>query len=262
MNYQPEIYNKDWFEWQHEGAFLSAEVMLSYLFTKLIEPSSVIDIGCGTGVWLRVSELLGTTRILGLDGCTPEMTFLSEGSYIQADFENNLPDIDEKFDLAICLEVAEHLSHDCAGTLVTKLCSYSDCILFSAAFPGQGGDGHINEQPLEYWVDLFSKHGYEIADVIRPALWGMPCIEGWYIHNTFIFYRKDNTKLLELFTNHLATPLVPQTEGAEKMQHWEARKTIIHKLSHEVYQRFFGNETEAAKEKISLLKLLIKDLAT
>lgn len=262
MNYQPEIYNKDWFEWQHGGAFLSAEVMLSYLFSKVIEPRSVIDIGCGTGAWLKVSELLGTTRILGLDGCTPEMTFLSEESYIQADFEKNLPDVDEKFDLAICLEVAEHLSGDCAATLVQKLCSYSDCILFSAAFPGQGGDGHINEQPIEYWIHLFSEQGYEVADVIRPALWGMPCIEGWYLYNTFIFYNKDNAKWRDFFFDYRASSLVPKADEKGSKQHWEDHRKSIITLSHEVYQHFLKEEMIIAKEKISLLKSLIQDLET
>src|SRR5262249_14104781 len=80
-------------------------------------------------------------------------------------------DCERRFDLAICLEVAEHLPSDCAADLVTNLCNAADVVLFSAATPGQGGTRHINEQRPSYWSHLFSRNGYRCLDAIRPIIW-------------------------------------------------------------------------------------------
>jgi hypothetical protein len=51
-----------------------------------------------------------------------------------------------RFDLALCLEVAEHLPAAAGDSLVRRLASVGARILFSAAIPGQGGRNHVNEK--------------------------------------------------------------------------------------------------------------------
>jgi hypothetical protein len=89
-------------------------------------------------------------------------------------------ELDRKYDLAICLEVAEHLPVSSAGTLVDSITRASDLILFSAAIPLQTGTHHINEQWQDYWAALFDQRGFVASDIVRPAIWGRPDVRWWY----------------------------------------------------------------------------------
>ena len=126
------------------------------------------------------------------------------------------PKINRRFDLAICLEVAEHLSPDIGIHLVKLLTNLSDVILFSAAVPHQGGINHINEQWAEYWQEIFAEHGYEYYDVIRPKIWNNKNVKWWYKQNSFLVVKKNTfdfepTKNIhnlihpELFIQHMVT---------------------------------------------------------
>ena len=87
------------------------------------------------------------------------------------DLENNIQ-IESKFDLAITLEVAEHLSEIRADSFIDDLCALSDLILFSAAIPDQGGRHHINEQWQSYWEPKrFKQRGYHVYDIVRWKIW-------------------------------------------------------------------------------------------
>ena len=98
--------------------------------------------------------------------------------------------LNRKFDLAICLETAEHLPESSSDVLVSNLVSHADRILFSAAVPGQGGQNHINEQWPEYWEAKFAVHGFYFQDTIRPLIWTNPKVEWWYRQNIFLVERK------------------------------------------------------------------------
>lgn len=159
----------------------------SYESAKLVLPEiwagfdSVIDVGCGVGAWLDVAGDLGATRLFGIDGPSGH----SPGVFISADLAANVPVVTPRFDLAICLEVAEHLPASIADDLVVALTAMSDVVLFSAAIPGQGGDGHINEQPHEYWDDRFVNAGY----ALHPLPGMSPMVAWWYRQNARV-YRK------------------------------------------------------------------------
>ena len=62
----------------------------------------------------------------------------------------------KNYDLAISLEVAEHLSSESANMFIACLTNMSDIVLFSAAIPGQGGENRINEQWPKYRSGLFN----------------------------------------------------------------------------------------------------------
>jgi hypothetical protein len=71
-------------------------------------------------------------------------------------------------DAAYCLEVAEHLTPQLGERLITFLTLVAPRVVFSAARPGQGGAGHINEQPREYWTERFLRHDFgERTDLTR-----------------------------------------------------------------------------------------------
>jgi len=191
-------YTKDFFRKRKEGALTSAEVIVP-MVVDLIQPKSVIDVGCGTGEFLNIFEKHGIRDLLGVDGeYARKDVIISQENFVAIDLENSLK-IDRKFDLVVCLEVAEHLSVNRAKGFAKELVNLAPIILFSAAIPGQGGTNHINEQWITYWVDLFTKYNYLPVDAIRKHIWRDKRVKPWYRQNTIIFCKDsilDNNKVL------------------------------------------------------------------
>lgn len=155
---------------------------------SLVRPQSVVDVGCGAGHWLSEFRRLGVERVLGLDGAyvNPDWLIIPKGLFRAVDLAKPFR-LNERFDLAVCLEVAEHLPETAAASLVESLVNLSSVVLFSAAIPMQGGTHHINEQWPEYWRRLFQVHGYRMLDLIRREIWKNAAVKFWYRQNTFLF---------------------------------------------------------------------------
>ena len=102
----------------------------------------------------------------------------------------------KKYDMAMSLEVAEHLPEESADGFVKGLCMSSDIVLFSAAHPGQGGDGHINEQPKEYWIEKFAQHNYKPIE-IKQYFADDEKVEWWYRDNIVLFSTTDKYEEVE-----------------------------------------------------------------
>lgn len=106
--------------------------------------------------------------------------------------------LDKKYDLAISLEVAEHLRPEKAMDFIETLVNAADFVLFSAAIPFQGGKGHINEQWPDYWSALFNEHAYEAVDFIRQRIWNENQIPLWYRQNIVLYVKRDRKSELKL----------------------------------------------------------------
>ena len=180
-------YNDRYFGHIVDGSARSAKIVLGHLF-EMYQPGSVVDFGCGSGGWLLAAGSLGASRLRGFDGpwMTKEKLLSAEIDFTSTDLDRP-PALEERYDLAMSLEVAEHLRGDSAPYFVRALCAASPVVLFSAAIPGQAGTHHINEQWQSYWVKLFEAQGYGCFDVIRPAVWDNTDVEWWYRQNTFLF---------------------------------------------------------------------------
>jgi SAM-dependent methyltransferase len=162
------------------------------LLLNIVNPKSVLDVGCGTGNWLRVFEEFGVSDVLGVDFLVKESDLvISRSQFINQDLTSPL-DLGRRFDLVMSLEVAEHLHPESADQFVANLVRHADTILFSAAIPGQGGQFHLNEQWPEYWEQKFNKHGFYFHDVIRPLIWGNKEVEVWYRQNIFVISKEEN----------------------------------------------------------------------
>jgi SAM-dependent methyltransferase len=161
------------------------------LIIDLLHPRSVVDVGCGIGTFLAVFKENGVDEILGLEGewLDTKNLEVSKDKILITDLEKPFSH-DKKFDLALCIEVAEHLSESSADTIVNTLTGLSDIILFSAALPGQGGQNHINEQWAQYWQEKFAKKGYRFYDEIRRKIWNNPEIDWWYKQNMFFVIKE------------------------------------------------------------------------
>lgn len=164
--------------------------------TKLFSPTSVIDVGCGIGTWLTVFKQHGIVKVKGVDGdyVNRKQLFqnIQEQEFVAYDLSKPF-DLNEHFDLLICLEVAEHLPLSSAKGFADSLCKHSNTIVFGAAVPGQWGQNHINEQWAEYWIELFKANGYYVADAIRPLIWQNQQVEWWYKQNILVFTKEPIT---------------------------------------------------------------------
>lgn len=171
----------------------SAEHIFANL-PAILSPASVADFGCGQGYWLGTAKDWGATELHGFDGDWVDQSQLHcpTINYQVADFSNTMPTLDRRFDMAISVEVAEHLPADKAEDFVKLLCDASDTVLFSAAIKHQGGNSHVNEQWQAYWIELFKQHGYSCFDVIRPKIWDNENVLWWYRQNIFLFVNDKN----------------------------------------------------------------------
>jgi SAM-dependent methyltransferase len=160
------------------------------VFSSLVpglEPSSVLDIGCGIGTWLRAALDTGVKDVFGIDGVeiAPNRLLFPQECFMVRDLTEPI-NLGRRFDLAICLEVAEHLEQQYAETLIQTLVRHSDCIVFSAAPPGQPGQHHVNCEPPSAWQRRFNDLGFFCDDEIRWRLWEEKRLGPWYRQNMFI----------------------------------------------------------------------------
>jgi len=188
MTRSAALYSDEFYAWQADGSLSSAQAVIPHL-KELVCPTSVLDVGCGVGTWLRAWAHDGTvTTLAGVDGewVTDLLPDPARPLFRAHDLTTPLA-LKRKFDLVTCLEVAEHLPPRSARTLIESLCRHGDVVAFSAAVPGQDGTGHINLHWPTYWAKLFAEHGYEPYDVLRQRIWWDQRIEWWYRQNIILF---------------------------------------------------------------------------
>lgn len=172
-----------------------ANACLRAAFELLGQPDTMLDLGCGDGHMCRLASALGVYSI-GVD------------LYVEPEDNGELflecRDLTVKWhrppcvNLTLCLEVGEHLPAEAAGDLA-QLCAMSlqpgGHLLFSAATPGQGGSGHINEQPHTYWRTRLVSKGLKFDaertkhlsarwSEVAPGAW-------WYGKNVNVFTKEE-----------------------------------------------------------------------
>jgi SAM-dependent methyltransferase len=185
-------YDSRFYEGQVETSLLSARIYVKHLW-QFIQPASVLDVGCGRGAWLKACHELGSQVLLGFDGDWNSQSQMIDDSIKFNSIDLNMPFFaPHKVDLGISLEVAEHLEPATAPQFVKCLADASDAVLFSAAYIGQGGTNHINEQRHSYWAHLFAGQGLVPFDLFRPFFWGNDDVCFWYRQNTFLYCRSGS----------------------------------------------------------------------
>ncbi len=183
-------YTRTFFDGLRGGVERSAQVIVP-LVLDLLQPRSIVDVGCGDGTWLAVFRRFGIQDLLGIDGEYIDRSILQipEELFQTADLSRPLV-LPRKFDLAVSLEVAEHIPQGCATGFVESLTRLAPVILFSAAIPFQGGVRHVNEQWPDKWAELFKHHDFLPIDFIRKRIWKNDEVEWWYAQNILVFAHK------------------------------------------------------------------------
>jgi cyclopropane fatty-acyl-phospholipid synthase-like methyltransferase len=184
------LYDDSFYSGQIDGSYRSASLYAGHL-VKIADVKSVADVGCGRGTWLKAFGDRGATRLVGFDGDWNSQEKMVDQSieFIPVDLNGPLMWRAERFDLAISLEVAEHLKPESSSNFVKNIASLSDVIVFGAAFTKQGGHDHINERAHTFWAKKFMDSGYTPYDVFRSSFWGDREVEFWYQQNTFLYVK-------------------------------------------------------------------------
>jgi SAM-dependent methyltransferase len=187
----PKTYKDNFFNVHLENSISSASEIIPIVL-NYFRPKSVIDVGCGIGTWLSVWEKHGVKDIVGVDGdyVNKNELLIKKENFVTADLESGFQ-IERKFDIVTCLEVAEHISSTSAEKLIKSLCALGNIILFSAAIPGQEGTLHINEQYPSYWLQFFKKNNFVPIDCIRNKIWSNEKVSFWYRQNVILYIKKD-----------------------------------------------------------------------
>jgi len=190
MRVIPNHYDAGFYEYQQAGSLKSAREMLPAL-AAIYPFRTVVDVGDGVGTWLRAAAEQGAEDLVGIEGdwVKDNANRFNGASYVYADLNLTLS-LDRRFDLAISLEVAEHLNPDRSQGFVGEICRSSDVVIFGAAMPRQAGSGHINGRPHSFWIDLFKNQGFACLDMFRAKFWYNISVDPWYAQNTFLFVAK------------------------------------------------------------------------
>jgi SAM-dependent methyltransferase len=179
-------YKRKFYESSREGMVSAKEIVPAVI--DLVKPRSVVDLGCGVGGWLAAFMEAGVEDVAGYDGEWVHLDdlLIPQKCFHRHDLSKPLP-VERVFDLAVSVEVAEHLRAECALPFVQTLTKFSNVVLFSAAIPFQGGTNHFNEQWPAYWAQLFAKNGFATVDCLRMKFWNNPQVKWWYAQNIMLF---------------------------------------------------------------------------
>lgn len=254
--YDSNFYDK---QWRKE----SAENIFSLLLKFLPQINSVVDFGCGLGAWLAVLKNIGINEIKGYDGHWVDKKSLEIPTecFEAVDLSKDIA-VKKRYDMAISIEVAEHLPEASAKIFVHTLTSASDIVLFSAAIPYQGGTNHINEQWQNYWYDLFREDGYLGID-IRSLMWNNAKIKPWYKQNIILYVKENKKSEIHLPNEHTNTqcPNIVHPEFyANKMRqlaqniplralYKTAIKRTIKKLLGEIFWKYLNRHFKASQKQ-------------
>jgi len=185
-------YDTGFYDSQYRGSYESARIILPFI-REWINPSSVLDVGCGVGTWLKVwKDELGVKDIVGIDGAyvDRDMLQISPEHFVSKDLKEPFS-LGRKFDLVMSLEVGEHLPTEKSSLLVDNLVLHGDMVLFSAALLEQHGTYHINEQLPEFWAKYFVERNFVPVDILRDKIWTNDKVEWWYRQNIILYVHKD-----------------------------------------------------------------------
>ncbi|PIU17783.1 MAG: hypothetical protein COT18_12225 [Elusimicrobia bacterium CG08_land_8_20_14_0_20_59_10] len=156
-----EIYGPSFFsEWgpSHRAYTESAEIITDAI-SEQFRPARLADLGCGCGVYGHLFSA-GGVEVISIDGVRPPPEHSFPVELQLRDLTEPLENTWGRFDLALCLEVAEHIPEELLPRFLKNITSFSDTLLLSAAPPHQGGHHHVNERPRRYWVARLRGAGF------------------------------------------------------------------------------------------------------
>lgn len=139
------------------------EAVMMAIMSVLGIPPSHLDVGSGTGAMVNIARKCGSDA-WGIDLLPrPDWAHL-----IEHDLTEPI-DLGRKFNLITSVEVAEHIPIQGVEVYLDTIAKHAEqgtVLVFSAAMPGQQGDGHVNCQPAEYWRAKLDARGFRWNDTL------------------------------------------------------------------------------------------------
>ena len=228
---------------------------------EIFSPQSVVDIGCGAGDLIAYMRDHYKITVSGFERSKEAITLAKEKNIQIKHFniEDKIFNPSKGFDVAICMEVAEHVAADAADFLVWQLSRLAEQIIFTAAPTGQGGNNHVNEQPRQYWIEKFESQGRVYDSYITHYLirkWkNSGTVTSWYWKNLMIFrkqkseYFRTATKqrticevMREIGDIHKDEPTRTLLREAEDMAKRMAKKLL--QYNKEVFRDWWGENPD------------------
>jgi SAM-dependent methyltransferase len=137
--------------------------LLAETLTEVFKPTSVADVGCGSGGISAALRHSGVEQVYPFDfsQASVDMTIRRGFANARRLDLTQAQDIPATADLCLCLEVAEHIPRKFERHLVSLLSQVAPVLIFTAAPPGQGGHLHVNLRSQDHWKQLFREQGME-----------------------------------------------------------------------------------------------------
>ncbi len=188
-----DLYRRGWYEVDRisytqieceEGPFAKR---LAAWIADTLQPRTALDIGCGPGIYVDAMRDHGI-EATGID--TDDR--VADKPHLR---QQSLFEINESAEVVICLEVAEHIAEDHADDVAASVADAvapGGILIWSAAQPGQGGTGHINCQPKDYWAERLTAGGLQRDEEIEQHLKDYAISGyhmGWFVNNCMVFSR-------------------------------------------------------------------------
>lgn len=186
------MYTEEYFKQIIEEEEGQADRLASYLISTY-QPKSVVDFGCANGLYLEPFYNTGNIHVLGLDYSAEAVKMAKIPNIVLTDLRQPYNTV-SKFDLALCIEVLEHIEEEYADIVVENIINSSDIVIISPATIGQGGVGHVNLQYKKYWKEKFEKEGFQYMEKETKKLVDFMKSGyhmGWLVNNVMIFWRKQ-----------------------------------------------------------------------
>jgi hypothetical protein len=220
------VYSGGFYDYIDAGSRASARTVARLLLGE-IKIDTLLDVGAGHGAWAAEWIAAGVADVIAVDGdyVARDRLAIPSDRFRPHDLSQPL-DLGRRFDLVQSLEVAEHLPGSFADGFIETLTRHGDLILFSAAVPHQGGEHHVNEQPLSYWRTKFDARGYAPYDWIRPRIAAHREVMPWYRFNTLIYANQTGAARLSPAVRATRVPDSAPIDIAGNLS-WRARRAMV-----------------------------------
>ncbi len=190
------IYSYEFFTYAVDPIAQEAAPIIAQSLIQELRPKRVIDVGCGTGALLKTLQDNGCV-CRGLEYAQAGLKFCRSRGLDVTEFDIGHDKLDPKdsYDVAVSIEVAEHLPERRAENYVDLLCGLAPAIVFTAATPGQGGVHHINEQSNGYWISRFEKRGFHLDSALTKkwrSEWERATMDSCFYNNLMVFRRQSD----------------------------------------------------------------------
>jgi len=166
------LYNPLVFRYYHRIALMNAPGVMQAFTEVFPQARHVVDVGAGSGGYAAEAARRGY-RVVACEHARAGRALARRQGVEAHDFnlERQSPsDVSGPFDVAYSFEVAEHLPPALGDALVRYMAGLAPIVVFTAARPNQGGIGHINEQPIEYWIERFERAGHSFDEPLTRRL--------------------------------------------------------------------------------------------